>query len=89
MAEGLAEAASVYVDPRCLRLTIRVENRHAGWRLRARFLGIPAERIAHECTPVCEVVENDAGGFVAFTLVRACATLLVDGQPVAVPPLLA
>jgi hypothetical protein len=68
-----------------LRLVLRIENRLAGWRLRARFLGIPAAAITHECTPVHDVVANDAGGFVAFTLVRACTTLLVDGMPVATP----
>ncbi|HEX5052577.1 MAG TPA: hypothetical protein VFZ65_12450 [Planctomycetota bacterium] len=68
-----------------LRLVLRLHNRLAGWRLRARFLGIAVEAIEHECTPVREVVHNDAGGFLAFTLVRACATLLVDGTPVAVP----
>ena len=55
------------------------------WRLRARFLGLPAEHIAHECTDVREVVGNASGGFVAFTLVRSCGTLLVDGSPIAVP----
>jgi hypothetical protein len=68
-----------------LHLVIRVTNGQTGWRLRARFLGVPAEVVAHECSPVREVVANDAGGFVAFTLVRSCTTLLVDGEPVAVP----
>jgi len=68
-----------------VRLVLRVDNRQQGWRLRARFLGVPTAAIVHECTDVREVVQNDAGGFVAFTLVRACGTLLVDGQPVAVP----
>lgn len=68
-----------------LRLRLRVDNRMAGFRLRVRFLGIPSAAIAHECTDVREVVQNDARGFVAFTLVRACGTLLVDGAPVAVP----
>ena len=68
-----------------VRLVLRIDNRQQGWRLRARFLGVPGAAIAHECTDVREVVLNDAGGFVAFTLVRACGTLLVDGQPVAVP----
>jgi len=72
-------------DEPCVRLRIRIDNRQRGHRLRARFLGIPAPAIAHECTPVCEVVANDAGGFVAFTLVRAVETLLVHGQPVPVP----
>jgi hypothetical protein len=30
-------------------------------------------------------VHSDAGGFVAFTLVRACGRLRVDGSEVAVP----
>ncbi|MBL9077474.1 MAG: hypothetical protein JNL08_08225 [Planctomycetes bacterium] len=68
-----------------LDLVLRVDHRHAGWRLRARFLGVPADAIRHDCTPVTEVVQNDAGGFVAVTLVRGCTTLLVDGAPVAVP----
>ncbi len=68
-----------------LQLVLRIDHRLPGWRLRARFLGMPAAAIAHECTPVTECVQNDAGGFVAVTLVRACTTLLVDGQPVAVP----
>jgi len=68
-----------------LRLAIRIDNRLDGYRLRARFLGIPLAAIEHECTPVHEAVANDAGGFVAFTLVRSCGTLLVDGAPVAAP----
>ena len=68
-----------------VRLVLRIDNRQQGWRLRARFLGVPGDAIAHECTDVREVVQTDAGGFVAFTLVRACGTLLVDGRPVAVP----
>lgn len=72
-------------DEPTLLLRLRIDNRLDGWRLRARFLGIPLASIEHECTPVHEVVANDAGGFVAFTLVRSCGTLLVDGAPVAVP----
>ncbi len=68
-----------------VRLTLRLDQRISGWRLRARFLGLPLAAVAHECTPVHEVVENDAGGFVAFTLVRACPRLLVDGAPLDVP----
>lgn len=68
-----------------LQLVLRVEQQQPGWRLRARFLGVPAATIAHECSPVTDCVQNDAGGFVAVTLVRGCTTLLVDGQPVAVP----
>ena len=67
-----------------LRLCIRIENRLGGWRLRARFLGISSAAIEHECMPVREVVQHSGGGFVAFTLVRACERLLVDGVEVAV-----
>ena len=68
-----------------LLLVLRIDNRQQGWRLRARFLGVPGSAIVHECTDVREVVQTDAGGFLAFTLVRACGTLLVDGVPVATP----
>jgi hypothetical protein len=68
-----------------LQLVLRLDQRLTGWRLRARFLGIPAAAIAHECTPVTECVQNDAGGFVAVTLVRANDALLVDGRAVPVP----
>lgn len=68
-----------------LELLLRIDNRMSGWRLRARFLGMPAANIAHDCTPVTECVQNDAGGFVAVTLVRACTALSVDGRTVAVP----
>lgn len=73
------------VDEPFVRVTVRIEQRLVGWRLRARFLGLPSEAIEHECTPVREVVSNDAGGFVAFTLVRACASLLVDGVVIPTP----
>lgn len=68
-----------------LRLTIAVDNRHADHRLRVRFLGIPPTVIAHHCTDVAEVVQNDAGGFVAFTLVRATGTLDTAHGRVATP----
>jgi len=68
-----------------LRLEIRLGNTMNDWRLRARFLGIPSSQITHECADVREVVANSAGGLTAFTLVRACGRLLVDGEPVAVP----
>ncbi|HEX6811807.1 MAG TPA: hypothetical protein VF384_09320 [Planctomycetota bacterium] len=67
-----------------LRLSMRIENRVPGWRLRVRWLGLPPSAIEHECMPVREIVEHSGGGFVAFTLVRACERLLVDGKPVAV-----
>ncbi len=73
------------VDESGVRLTLRLDNRQRDVRLRARFLGLPLAAIAHECTPVHEVVANDGGGFVAFTLVRATGTLRVDGKPVATP----
>ncbi|MBL8750655.1 MAG: hypothetical protein JNK78_15965 [Planctomycetes bacterium] len=72
-------------DERSVLLRLRIEHRVPGQRLRARFLGIAPGAIVHECTDVREVVENDAGGFVAFTLVRACTTLRVDGKDVPVP----
>lgn len=68
-----------------LRLHLRLDNRQRGWRLRARFLGLPLAMIEHECTPVHEVVANDAGGFVAFTLVRAVDTLRVGADTVPTP----
>ncbi|HZN38979.1 MAG TPA: hypothetical protein VFD82_09255 [Planctomycetota bacterium] len=67
-----------------LRLLVRIENRLSGWRLRARFLGIAPAAIEHECMPVREVVQHSGGSFVAYTLVRACERLLVDGKAVAV-----
>lgn len=72
-------------------LELFVELPHAGsdsqsgWRLRMRTLGLPATHVHHHCTPVRELVDNDHGGFVADTLVRACEHLLVDGTQVAVP----
>jgi hypothetical protein len=72
-------------DEPFVRLALRLDNRLVGWRLRARFLGLPAAAIAHECTPVREVVANDAGGFVAFTLVRAVDRLAVADGEVATP----
>lgn len=67
-------------DEPFVRLELRIDNRLVGWRLRARFLGLPPTAIVHECAPVREVVANDAGGFVAFTLVRAVDRLAVaDG----------
>ncbi len=72
-------------DEPFVRLELRIDNRLVGWRLRARFLGLPPAAIAHECTPVREVVANDAGGFVAFTLVRAVDRLAVDGGVAATP----
>jgi hypothetical protein len=68
-----------------VRLQFVIGSVVPGWRLRARFLGLPLAAIEHECTPVHEVVASDGGGFVAFTLVRACAQLLVDDAPIAVP----
>lgn len=68
-----------------LRLTLRIETCPPDWRLRARFLGLRPEHLVHECEDVRDVVQSDAGGFVAFTLARPSAALLVDGEPVAVP----
>lgn len=68
-----------------VRLALRLDNRQRDQRLRARFLGFQRAWIHHECTDVGEIVANDAGGFVAFTLVRAVGALLVDGAPVPTP----
>jgi len=72
-------------DEPFVRMRVRIDNRHENHRLRARFLGIPSALVHHDCTDVHEEVQNDAGGFLAFTLVRACGTLMVHGTPVAVP----
>jgi hypothetical protein len=69
-------------QPRLL-LRIAVENRHRDHRLRLRFVGMPPELVEHECTDVREVIADDRVGQLAFTLVRACERLLVDGRPVA------
>lgn len=74
-----------HVEQPNLQLTIELANTVPDWRLRSRFLGVPAELVHHHCTPVRELVTTDVGSFVADTLVRSCSTLLVDGQPVAVP----
>ena len=68
-----------------VRMRIRIDNRHENHRLRARFLGVPAPLVRHDCADVHDEVQNGSGGFLAFTLVRACGTLLVNGSPVAVP----
>jgi hypothetical protein len=68
-----------------VELSVTVRNVHFDHRLRIRFLGIPGALLHHDCTDVRELVESDAGGFIAFTLVRACGRLLVDGGEVAVP----
>jgi len=74
-----------HADRDHLTLTIEIANSLPGWRLRSRFLGIPADRVHHHCMPVREQVQTDVGSFIADTLVRPCATLLVDGQALAVP----
>ncbi|MGE3171518.1 MAG: hypothetical protein AB7O97_02755 [Planctomycetota bacterium] len=68
-----------------VQLDIHVDNRHRDHRLRARFLGVPTALIEHRCTDVHELVENDRGGFCAFTLVRACGRLRVEGELVETP----
>lgn len=68
-----------------VRLYLRVDNYHSDHRLRARFLGLDPSLITHECTDVREVVANDHGGFVAYTLVRSVGAVEVDGRRTAVP----
>lgn len=70
---------------RAVRLRVEVLTGEPGWRLRARFLGLPAAAITHECTDVHEQVHTSGGHFTAYTLLRSCGVLLVDGEPVAVP----
>ncbi|MBL8755426.1 MAG: hypothetical protein JNK15_19150 [Planctomycetes bacterium] len=68
-----------------VELALVLDQRMVGWRLRARFLGLPPAAIAHDCTPVHEHVATDAGGFVACTLVRACTRLQAGERIVDVP----
>jgi hypothetical protein len=68
-----------------LQLTIELGATVPGWRLRSRFLGVPEQLVHHHCMPVRELVTTEHGGFVADTLVRSCATLVVDGEPMPVP----
>ncbi len=57
----------------------------AGWRLRTRVRGVPATQLHHECTAVREQVDDERGGFVADTLVRACGHLTVGAEQVRTP----
>ncbi|MCB9884063.1 MAG: hypothetical protein H6838_01150 [Planctomycetes bacterium] len=68
-----------------VHLRIELPGSEPGWRLRARFLGLPSATVTHHCTDVREEVAGAQGRFVAYTLSRACGVLHVDGQPVAVP----
>ena len=52
---------------------------------RARWLGVPAELVRHDCEPVREVIDGPRGGFVADTLARTCAQLQVGDQIVETP----
>lgn len=75
-----------FKDEPFLRLQVRIDNRHADHRLRIRFLGVPQHGyVQHFCTDVGEWTDSTAGGFLAFTLVRACGRLTVDDAEVAVP----
>jgi hypothetical protein len=68
-----------------VRLRFAFEHRHPGWRLRARFRGLPQELLRHHCTDVAVPVAREAGGFVAYTLVRSVGQLAsgprVDNVP--------
>jgi hypothetical protein len=68
-----------------LRLDVELPRVVVGWRLRSRFLAVPAALLQHACTPVREHVDGRRGGFVADTLVRSCARLAVGGEVVATP----
>jgi hypothetical protein len=69
------------------RVRLRIELRHppADWRLRARFLGLPAPAIHHHCTDVRETVQGVQGPWSACTLVRSCGWLQVGDERIAVP----
>jgi len=68
-----------------LSIDIELPRVVVGWRLRSRFLGVPAERLHHACTPVRECIDNARGGFVADTLIRSCAQLTVGDEQIATP----
>ena len=68
-----------------VRMSLTIDNQQQNQRLRARFLGVDPALIEHQCTDVAEHVENDFGGFVAFTLVRSVGTLQVGADPIATP----
>ncbi len=71
-------------DESAIRLQVVVDNRHGNHRLRVRFRGMRPEWIRHDCTDVREIVANEHGGFVAFSLVRSTGLLRVDHQTAAV-----
>jgi hypothetical protein len=75
-----------FKDEPFLRLQVRIENGHCDHRLRIRFLGLPRDGyVTHRCTNVAEPIDSNTGGFVAFTLVRACGRLSLEDGEVAVP----
>ncbi len=75
---GAADCGALCID-------IEVPRAAAGWRLRTRVRGVPAATLHHECTPMREQVEDDRGGFLADSLVRACGRLSVGGAEVPTP----
>ncbi|MCA8954928.1 MAG: hypothetical protein KDC87_02580 [Planctomycetes bacterium] len=72
-------------DERCVRMTLRVDNRHTDHRLRIRFRGVPDGYVHHCGTPAWSRVEHRGRTFVTATLVRACGRLQVGSRSVAVP----
>lgn len=82
---GCAVTILARSDEHVVRLRVEISTPQSGWRLRARFLGLPQANVHHHCTDVSESVRGPHGDFLAFTLVRACGLLEVDGAIVAVP----
>lgn len=71
---------------RCIRLTVRIENRRQDHRLRIRFLGFQDPgHIEHHCMPVWETVREKGRSFLAASLVRACGRLRVGNGTVETP----
>ena len=68
-----------------VRMALCIDNQQQNQRLRARFLGVDPALIEHRCADVAELVENDFGGFVAFTLVRSVGTLQIGQEQIATP----
>lgn len=68
-----------------LALRLELHMPPLGWRLRARFFGLPRTAIHHHCTDVSETVPGPQGPWHAFTLVRACDRLICQASAIDVP----
>jgi len=73
-------------DEHHVRMSVAIENRHCGHRLRIRFRGLAdSVPIGSRGTPGWERVESAGHRFLAATLVRSCGQLVVGDKTVAVP----